>query len=299
MNFGTINLAETLLLYRALSRKSFIGNSIIKALNNWEYSQILSDLVKKHETFVVATVVKTTGSSIGKPGFKEVISGNGEIIYGTLGGACPDTVIVEHAKEVLKTGVPKTIKVFLEDAKESIQRMTENREDEIHVETNCGGVMDIYLEPYRRNERLILIGQGGKDEIEDRLVALGKSIGMNVIVIDPNPIIDSKPDQIIDPVSSPVSEFEFRDDDYVVVLTKGTRDLQVLETISKHRVKYVGLLASKKRVSADLEALGAKKVPRTFLDSIHAPIGLDIGAITPSEISLSIISEIVSSRRKG
>ena len=267
-------------------------------MNNWEFSQVISELVKKSEPFVVATVVRVSGSSIGKPGFKEVISSNGDVIFGTLGGACPDSAIVEKAKEALKSGSPRTIKVFLEDAKEALVGMAKNTEDEIHVETNCGGIMDVYLEPYKRNERLVILGQGGRDEIEDTLVSLGKSIGMSVTVIDPNPMMNSKPDELVDPVNSPLSEFLFQEDDFVVVLTKGTRDIQVLESISRHKVKYVGLLASKKRIKTDLDALEARGVSGEFLKSIHAPIGLDIGAITPPEISLSIISEIVSIKRK-
>lgn len=267
-------------------------------MNNWEFQQIISELVKKEEPFVVATIVRVTGSSIGKPGFKEVISSNGEVVYGTLGGACPDSAIVEMAKEVLKSGNAKTIKVFLEDVKETIAGMRENKPDEIHVETNCGGIMDIYLEPYKRGERLVIVGQGGRDEIEDNLVSLGKSIGMRVTLIDPNPMTNSEPDAIVDPVNSPLSEFDFSEDDFVVVLTKGARDLQVLEAISKFKVSYVGLLASKKRIKIDLDALEAKGVEKSFLNFIHAPIGLDIGAVTPSEISLSIVSEIVSVRRK-
>lgn len=267
-------------------------------MNNWEFPQIINDLVKKGQPFVVATVVRTKGSSLGKPGFKEIISESGEVIYGTLGSACPDSTIVQQAKEVLNSGIPKTVKVFLEDAKESVKGMMENREDEIHVETNCGGIMDIYLEPYKRNERLVLIGQAGKDEIEDNLVTLGKSIGMSVTVIDSNPILNSEPDEVVDPLNLPVSDFKFREDDYVVVLTKGAKDLPTLEAISRHKVKYVGLMASKKRIKTDFEALEAKGIPKSFLSSIHAPIGLDIGAVTPSEISLSIISEMISSRRK-
>lgn len=267
-------------------------------MNNWEFPQVISDLVKKEESFVVATVVRVSGSSLGKPGFKEVISGKGEVVYGTLGGACPDSAIVDKAKEVLRTGNAMTVKVFLEEAKDTLVGMAQNKDDEIHVETNCGGIMDIYLEPYKRNERLVLVGQGGRDEIEDNLVSLGKSIGMTVVVIDPNPMLNSKPDLIVDSVNSPLSEFDFHDDDFVVVLTKGTRDLQVLESISRHRMKYVGLLASKKRIKTDFDALETRGVSKEFLSSIHAPIGIDIGAITPSEISVSIISEVVSCRRK-
>ncbi len=278
--------------------KRFIRIWIPNSLNNWEFPQIISDLVKRDESFVVATVVRVSGSSIGKAGFKEVISSKGEVVYGTLGGACPDAAIIEKAKEVLNSGKAKTIKVFLEDAKETLVGMAQDREDEIHVETNCGGIMDIYLEPYRRNERLVIIGQGGKDEIEDGLVNLGKSVGMSVTVIDPNPVLNSKPDVLIDPVNSPLSDFAFKDDDFVVVLTKGARDIPVLEEISKHSVGYVGLLASKKRIKSDFETLAAKGIKKDFLDSIHAPIGIDIGAITPAEISVSIISELVTCRRK-
>ncbi len=268
-------------------------------MNNWELSHIISDLVNKGEQFVVATVVKVSGSSLGKPGFKEVISSEGKVLYGTLGGACPDSAIVEKAMDVLKTGTPRTIKVFLEDARETIIGMARDSEDEVHVETNCGGIMDIYLEPFKKNERLVIIGQGGRDEIEDGLVTLAKSIGMRVTVIDPNPIMTSRPDEVVDPVNSPLDKFNFREDDFVVVLTKGARDVQVLEEISKHKVRYVGLLASKKRIRDDFGALESRGVSKEFLGSIHAPVGIDIGAVTPQEISLSIISEIVSVRRKS
>jgi xanthine dehydrogenase accessory factor len=268
-------------------------------VNNREYPQIVSELVNRGEEFVVATVVKVSGSSIGKPGFKEVISSDGKVIYGTLGGACPDSAIVERAMDALKKGEAKTIKVFLEDAKDTILGMSKGNDDEIHVETNCGGVMDIFLEPFKRNERLVIIGQGGRDEIEDSLVSLGKSIGMDVIVIDPNPMLNSKPDEVVDPLNTPIADFNFNDEDFVVVLTKGSKDVQVIEAVSRHKVRYIGLLASKKRIREDFEALESKGISKEYLKSIHAPIGLGIGAVTPQEISLSIVSEIVAERRKG
>ena len=268
-------------------------------MNNREYPQVVSELVNRGEEFVVATVVRVSGSSIGKPGFREVISSDGKVIYGTLGGACPDSAIVERAMDVLKKGDARMIKVFLEDAKDTIMGMSKGNDDEIHVETNCGGIMDIFLEPFKRNERLVIIGQGGRDEIEDSLVSLGKSIGMDVIVIDPNPVLNSKPDKVVDPVNTPIDDFDFNDEDFVVVLTKGSKDVEVIEAVSRHKVRYVGLLASRKRIREDLETLQAKGVSTEFLKSIHAPVGLDIGAVTPQEISLSIVSEIIAKRRKG
>ena len=273
--------------------------NFFSTVNNREYPQIVSELVNRGEEFVVATVVRVSGSSIGKPGFKEVISSDGKVIYGTLGGACPDSAIVERAMDALKKGEAKTIKVFLEDAKDTILGMSKGNDDEIHVETNCGGVMDIFLETFKRNERLVIIGQGGRDEIEDSLVSLGKSIGMDVIVIDPNPMLNSKPDEVVDPLNTPIADFNFNDEDFVVVLTKGSKDVQVIEAVSRHKVRYIGLLASKKRIREDFEALESKGISKEYLKSIHAPIGLGIGAVTPQEISLSIVSEIVAERRKG
>ncbi|EQB64481.1 MAG: hypothetical protein AMDU3_IPLC00004G0059 [Thermoplasmatales archaeon I-plasma] len=282
-----------------VSESHIYSYNFFSTVNNREYPQIVSELVNRGEEFVVATVVRVSGSSIGKPGFKEVISSDGKIIYGTLGGACPDSAIIERAMDALKKGDAKTIKVFLEDAKDTILGMSKGSDDEIHVETNCGGVMDIFLEPFKRNERLVIIGQGGRDEIEDSLVSLGKSIGMDVIVIDPNPMLNSKPDEVVDPLNAPIADFNFNDEDFVVVLTKGSKDVQVIEAVSRHKVRYIGLLASKKRIREDFEALESKGISKEFLKSIHAPIGLDIGAVTPQEISLSIVSEIVAERRKG
>jgi xanthine dehydrogenase accessory factor len=136
-----------------------------RELNNLEFSGLINQLLAKGEVFVVETVVKVTGSSIGKPSFKEVISSNGDVVYGTLGGACPDSVIVEKAKEVMKSGQAKIVKVFLENTKDALDGLIANREDEIHVETFCGGVMEIFLEPFSARERIVIIAQGGRDDI--------------------------------------------------------------------------------------------------------------------------------------
>ena len=267
------------------------------ALKNWEYPDIISGLVKKGQSFVVATVVRVSGSSIGKPGFRTVISSDGKILYGTLGGACPDSAIIEKAKQVLESGEARTIKVFLESTKEALEGIAINRDDEIHVETFCGGVMDIFMEPFMPSDRLVIIGQGGKDDIENALVKLGKMVDMEVVVIDPNPVLDTKPDVLVNPMNNPVCEFKFSGDDYIVILTKGASDIDALEAASKSGARYVGMLASRKRIKADFEIIEAKGVSRQFMESIHAPIGVDIGSVTPEEIALSIIAQIISVRR--
>ncbi len=156
--------------------------------------------------------------------------------------------------------------------------------------------MEIYVEPYLPQQRVILIGQGGKDDVEDALVRLGKMLEFEVVVIDHNPILSEEPDETIRDADFDISKFKFNESDSVLVLTKGARDVAVLQALAKFRLRFVGLLASRQRVTEDFEALRRSNAPKDFVDSIHAPVGVDIGAVTPSEIALSIISEVVATK---
>lgn len=266
-------------------------------MENYDFAGKIHEMSQKGESFVVATVVKTEGSSLAKPGFKVVVY-NDSITYGTLGGACPESVIFEEARKVLESGLPKTVKIHLEEAGESITAMISRKtDDEIFVETFCGGTIDVFLEPFRPYERMVIIGQGGKDDVEEDLVHLGKKLDFRVIVIDHAPSLVEQPHELISDLAMDLSKFEFTSDDYIIVLTKGERDIEVLSAVSMHKPAYVGLMASKKRVAHDFEELKKKGVSEEFLQTVHTPIGIDISAVSPFEIALSIASEVVRSRR--
>jgi len=255
----------------------------------------MGSLVNRREPFVVATVVKTEGSSLGKPGFKVMISKDGGILYGSLGGVCPESAIVATAKQTMASGLPRTVKVFLEDVEKAVEGVVKSQnEDEIHVETNCGGIMEVYVEPYLPQQRLILIGQGGKDDVEDYLVKLGNMLDFEVVVIDHSPVLTVEPDELIKDLEFDLAKFRFYDSDSVVVLTKGVRDVEILTALAKPKLRYVGLMASRQRATDDVTELKKKGVDRKFIESIRTPIGADLGAITPSEIALSIMTEIVA-----
>ena len=270
----------------------------MQVLKSQDFARVLDELTAKKDPFAVATVVRIEGSSIGKPGFKAVVSKDGKILFGTVGGVCPESAIAEMAMNAMRTGKAKTVKVFLEDARMALEGIVRSQtEDEVHVETNCGGMMEIYVEPYLPSERLILIGQGGKDDIEDGLVKLGKLLDFEVIVIDHMPVLSGEPDRLITDLDYDVSNFEFSASDSVVVLTKGERDVAVLQALSKKKARFVGLMASGQRVRDDIDTLRAKGVDREFVEAIHAPIGVDIGAIAPEEIALSIMTDIIATKR--
>jgi xanthine dehydrogenase accessory factor len=189
------------------------------------------------------------------------------------------------------------VKVFLEGVENSVGAVLKSQsEDEVHVETNCGGKMDIYIEPYLPQQRLILIGQGGKDDVEDVLVKMGKGLDFDVIVIDHSPLLSEQPDQLIKDVEYDIGKFPFANTDSVVVLTRGERDAETLTKLSEFKLRYVGMLGSRQRVKDDIAKLREAGVSEQFISSLKAPIGADIGAVTAPEIAVSILAEILAAK---
>ncbi|MEE9164122.1 MAG: XdhC family protein [Thermoplasmata archaeon] len=266
-------------------------------MDEYGFARNLEHLVGDRKPFAVATVVGVEGSSLGKPGFKMIISGDQEVAFGTLGGACPDGPIVQVAVETMESGEPRLIKVFLEDVESAVRgTVTSQTRDEIHVETNCGGVMEIYVEPYLPPDRLILVAEGGRDPLENHLVDLGKLLGMEVVVIDHKPVLESRPDVLIEEMDYDLGEFDWTERDSVVVLTKGGRDIPVLAALAEAPVRYVGLLASRDRIAHDMKELADLGVAQAFLRRLRTPIGIDMGATTPGELALSIMAEVVATK---
>jgi xanthine dehydrogenase accessory factor len=262
-----------------------------------DFTRFVDTLAEKREPFVVATVVRIHGSTIGKPGFKAVVSKEGRIVFGTVGGVCPESAIATMAMEALRTGKARVVKVYLEDARGALEgTLKSTSPDEIYVETKCGGMMEIYVDPYLPSDRLIMIGQGGKDDIEDGLVRLGKMLGYETIVIDHLPVLTEDPDTLITDLDFDLDGFPYTPSDSVIVLTKGERDVKTLQALSGKQLRFVGLMASKQRASDDIEELRRLGVEKAFIDSIHTPIGVDIGAVSAEEIALSIMADVTATK---
>jgi len=226
------------------------------------FAESIGKLAKDKKPFAIATVVKVDGHSLGKPGFKVVISGDGDVVYGTLGGVCPEGPIIAVAKEVMKTGVPRLVKVHLENVESSLSGMVRQPSpDEIYVETFCGGMMEIFVEPQMPPKRLVLIAQGGKDDVEEALIRMAKQLGFEVWALDPLPVLSTQPDTLISDLTYDFKSLNLGQNDYVVVLTKGARDVHVLEELSKTKPRFVGMLASKARVEHDFDMLRDRGVP--------------------------------------
>lgn len=257
----------------------------------------VSELVSRGKQFALATVVRTEGSTLAKPGFKIIVDEDGNVVSGTLGGGCPEGPIVEVALQAIREKRPRLVRVHLVDAGKSLSEAcvtTKSSEDEIYVETNCGGNMEIFVDPYTKKDRLVVISDGGRDEVASWVATLGGQLGFEVHIIDPTGMVEG--DGVVHQLDD-ISKFEFRPDDYVVAVTRGRLDVPALEALSKVKCRFVGLMASKQRISDDFAKLRARGVSEEFLSTIHAPVGADIGSVTPQEIALSILADVVAVKR--
>jgi len=262
-----------------------------------DFTERLNELATRREAFAVATVTKTEGSTLAKPGFKILISSRGDVVRGTLGGGCPEGPICEVALRTMQEGSPRVVRVHLVDAVKAVAgTMNAASEDEIYVETDCGGTLEVFVEPMMPTERVILIGQGGRDDVQDALVHQAKALGFEVVVVDPMPDLREAPDAVVKAALLDPKAFPLGNRDSVVVLTKGERDVDVLESLAETDARFVGLLASRRRLKKDVDELERRGVSKAFLSRLHAPIGLDIGAQTPPELALAIMADVLATK---
>lgn len=204
--------------------------------------------------------------------------------------------------------------LFTEEAmnsKKSMDNMEENIYDKVkdvlesgrlHLERNEDDGM-LLLEPFYPEPQLIILGGG---HIAKPLVEFGAKLGYKMTVVDDRPFFANKErfpeaDQVIcESFERCFDKLKLNKSAFVVIVTRGHRhDLVCLNNVLKHETAYIGMIGSKHRVSLVKESLVNEGFSPDELEGINAPIGLSIGALTPEEIAISIIAQIISVRRLG
>ncbi len=244
-------------------------------------------LKARGEPFVLATVIRVERPASARPGMKAIILADGTL-EGWVGGSCAHPIIVREAQNALRQGSPRLISLSPDrDART-------DREGVIHHPMTChsGGTLEIYVEPMLPKPQLLLVGEA---PLVPALARLGRLQGFAVWVADTgaaSPDIDSD-------LRLPLAQLarQVTPATYVVVATMGNYDEEALEQIAGAGAGYVGLVASRKRAESVLTFLSSRGIDPAQLRRVKAPAGLDIGAVTPEEIALSIMAEIVQVRR--
>jgi xanthine dehydrogenase accessory factor len=241
-----------------------------------------AELAAQGQPFAIATVVRVVGSSSARQGSKALIDPLGQLLTGWVGGGCAESAVRSEALTCLETEQSRMITVDMSD-------------EQLGVGMPCGGSMDIFIEPVLPKPELLIIGHG---RIAETLAALGSMMGFSITVNDPAAEPAAFPDahrlvrEDFDLTETPIGPKSF-----VVIATQHKRDHLWLQKALAGRAAYVALIASRHRAKLVLEFLREAGISESQIATVFAPAGLDLGAATPEEIALSVMSQMVALRR--
>jgi xanthine dehydrogenase accessory factor len=258
-------------------------------MNDNIYKAINDLLEHRKSSFALAILISQTGSTPRHTGTKMIIQPDGSII-GTIGGGMLEKKVIEDALEIIQKGNPELKTYHL--TPESSQG----------IGMTCGGTVSVFIDLVNKNDELLIIGAG---HIGVALCKMAAETGFNVVIAEDRPEYAVKERF---PEASAVYHVPFDKVDefinqhtleYVALVNRHAEcDNYWLKAIlSKKEAKYVGCIGSKSRLAAMKAKLTENNIPAELQDSIYGPIGINIGAETPEEIAVSILSQIISVKR--
>src|SRR5579864_13396 len=246
---------------------------------NQEVFAAVADALERGEAAALVTIVSTRGSTPQRIGAKMLVFADGRIV-GTIGGGCYENDAFWKAREALTHRRPQLVHYELSD--------------DFAQETGliCGGQMDVYIEPIEPSPELYIVGAG---HVGLHLARLAQEVGFRVHVVDDREKFANRErfptaaEVLAEDIPAWIDKTNIPSHAYVVVVTRGhTNDLEALRALAPRDLRYLGLIGSRAKVARIYEALVEDRMPPERLQRVHAPIGLDIGAVTPQEIAVSI-----------
>lgn len=268
-------------------------DSIVKTPT--DISATVQHLKDDGNQFAVATVVRTVSVTAAKPGAKAVINSDGEIVDGWIGGGCARHAVVTAAVKSINDGEPRLVSLQPEELLEEQGLTAGIEQDGVLTASNMcpsKGSMDIFVEPILSDPQLLIFGAS---PVALMLAALARSFAFNLNCAckdttswDNHNITAKSYDEI-------VTNHDHR---YIVVATQGSGDAEALHKALSLQSKYISFVGSPRKTQHLKEKLRALNLPKPQIEAIKGPAGIDIGALTPQEIALSILAEIITLRRK-
>jgi xanthine dehydrogenase accessory factor len=253
------------------------------------YSEIVR-LRQVGQKCALATIVQVNGSIPSYQSAKILVREDGSM-EGTIGGGCVEAEVWQAARDVMDTEKPRTMNFSLgQDAAYDNGLI-------------CGGQLNVYIEPILPQPAVVIFGAG---HISKSLARVANMAGFAVKVVD-NREQFANAERF--PEADEVVAEEYEDvfpklgigaSTYVIIVTRGHRDdMRVLRMAVDTDARYIAMIGSRRKVLGVLKELEAEGVARTSLERIHAPMGLEIGAITPEEIAVSVCAEMIAVRRNA
>ena len=246
-----------------------------------------NDALTRGETVALVTIVRAQGSTPQRVGSKMLVYADGRTV-GTIGGGCYEHDAFGKAREAIVSGTPSLVRYELSD--------------DLAEESGliCGGQMEVYIEPLAAAPRLYVIGAG---HVGWHLARLAQETGFRIHVLDDREKFANAErfpgaaEIVVDHIEEWLQAAELPPESYVAIVTRGHQhDLSALRVLVRRPLRYLGMIGSRAKVSRVYDALLAEGISAEALKTVHAPIGLNLGAVTPSEIAVSILAEMIAVR---
>lgn len=245
------------------------------------------NLSKERKEIALATITRSSGSSPRGVGTMMGVLGDGSII-GTIGGGPLEKHVVDLSLNALKTGLSQTFDLDLADGQ---------------IKMICGGGVEVFIDVYMNKPKLMIFGAG---HVGHAIYDQARLLDFEIDVFDDreeflNRNRFPKADKLfLGDLDDLLRDYNIDKDTYIVVVTRGHKlDEDVLERVVDSNAKYIGAMGSKKKIREIMESLKSKGLKEEKLKEVYAPIGLDIASQEPSEIAISILSEIILIKNKG
>ncbi len=236
----------------------------------------------------VATIVNVRGSIPSFETAKMLVRDDGSIA-GTIGGGCVEAEIWQAAREVMQSEKPRTLTFNL------------NHDPKYDSGLVCGGTLDIFVEPVLPPASLYIFGAG---HVSISLYKVARGAGFDVTVVDDREAYANRKrfpeakEVVAEDFDRAMARLSPGESAYLVIVTRGHRDdMRILRWAVQTRARYIGMIGSKRKTIAIFKELTKEGLSAGLFERVHAPVGLDIGAITPEEIAVAITAELIAARR--
>jgi len=241
------------------------------------------------ERGALATIVHTNGSIPSYESSRMLVREDGSIA-GTIGGGCVEAEVWAAAKEVMQAEQPR--------------KMTFNLNQDAAYDAGliCGGTLEIFVEPILPHPMLYIFGGG---HISSAVARIASASGFSVNVADDREAFSNTErfpmaDKLYTTYEDAFAKIVPNASSYLLIVTRGHRDdMRVLAWAVRTDARYIGMIGSKRKVLSVYKALEKEGYSPEEFERVHAPVGLDIGALTPDEIAVSITAELIAVRRNA
>ncbi len=248
----------------------------------------IARLRKEGRKAALATIIQVQGSIPSYESSKILVRDDGSIV-GTVGGGCVEAEVWSVAQDVMREERPRRLHFNL------------NNNPEFENGLICGGSLDIFVEPILATPTVFLFGGGHVSLYVSKVASLA---GFDPVVIDDREVFASK-ERFPEASETHSGNWEeifprlrVNDFSYLVLVTRGHKgDLACLRWALTTPARYIGMIGSRRKLVEIFKVLEAEGFPPEKLERVHSPIGLDIGALTPEEIAVAIVAEMIAVRR--